>query len=129
MEAIIGNALVGGLRRYWKEKQEVGPCPACSVGTLNIISSSKTGKRFLGCSNYKDGKCEQTYPLPQSGEISPLDKICPHCGYLMIKIVSRRRAWETCINWAECPGRRDDLEELEKRRKGNARRRKGGKSK
>ncbi len=129
MEAAIGNTLVGGLRRYWREKQEVGPCPTCNVGTLNIISSSKTGKRFLGCSNYKEGRCEQTYPLPQSGEISPLDKMCPHCGYQMIKITARRRVWETCINWAECPGRRDDLEELEKRRKSYAKRKMGGKSK
>jgi len=46
----------------------------------------------------------------------------------MIKITSRRRAWETCINWAECPGRREDLEELEKRRS-YAKRKKGGRSK
>ncbi len=129
MEAAIGTTLVRGLKRYWTEKQEIGPCPTCNVGTLNIISSSKTGKRFLGCSNYKEGKCEQTYSLPQSGKISPLDKMCPHCGYQMIKITSRRRAWETCINWTECPGRRDDLAELEKRRNSYARRKTGGKSK
>ncbi|NOR38206.1 MAG: DNA topoisomerase I [Candidatus Thorarchaeota archaeon] len=129
METAIGNTLVSGLQRYWKEKQEIGPCPTCDVGTLSIITSSKTGKRFLGCSNYKEGRCEQTYSLPQRGEISPLDKMCPHCGHKMIKITSRRRAWETCINWAKCPGRREDLEELEKRRRSHAKRKMGGKSK
>jgi DNA topoisomerase-1 len=126
METAIGNTLVSGLQRYWKEKQEIGSCPTCNVGTLSIISSSKTGKRFLGCSNYKEGRCEQTYPLPQSGEVSPLDKMCPHCGHQMIRITSRRRAWETCINWVECPGRRGDLE---KRRRSYAKRKMGGKSK
>ncbi|MCK5302017.1 MAG: hypothetical protein KAJ96_02655, partial [Candidatus Thorarchaeota archaeon] len=66
------------------------------------------------------------YPLPQSGEVSPLDKMCPHCGHQMIRITSRRRAWETCINWVDCPGRRGDLE---KRRRSYAKRKMGGKSK
>jgi DNA topoisomerase-1 len=129
METAIGNTLVSGLQRYWKEKQEIGLCPTCEVGTLSIISSSKTGKRFLGCSNYKEGRCKQTYPLPQSGEIAPLGKMCPHCGHQMIKITSRRRVWETCINWTECPGRREDLEELEKRRRSHGKRKMGGKNK
>jgi hypothetical protein len=34
----------------------------------------------------------------------------------MIKVVSGRRGWETCVNWANCPGRQDDLKALEKRR-------------
>jgi hypothetical protein len=34
----------------------------------------------------------------------------------MIKVISGRRAWETCINWTECPGRQEDLKALDKRR-------------
>jgi len=34
----------------------------------------------------------------------------------MIKIVSARRTWETCINWAKCPGRQEDLTALDERR-------------
>ncbi len=115
-EELIGQELVAGLQRYWKAKQEIGPCPSCDNGTLIVVRSPKSGKRFLGCSNYRDGNCEVTFPLPQKGEIVPLDKQCPDCGFQIIRVVSRKRAWETCINWSECPGRREDLKALEKRR-------------
>jgi DNA topoisomerase-1 len=113
---VIGKGLVQGLQRYWKARQELGPCPKCGDGTLIIIQSPKTGKRFVGCSNYKEKKCDLTFPLPQKGTIIPLEKVCPYCGYYMIKVSSGRRTWETCVNWAECPGRKEDLKALEKRR-------------
>ncbi len=115
-EQEIGEALVLGLQRYWKSTEELGECPKCRDGTLRIIKSAKTGKRFVGCSNYKDEKCDQTFALPQKGEISPLDETCPYCGHKMIQVVSGRRKWETCINWTECPGRKDELEALDERR-------------
>jgi DNA topoisomerase-1 len=112
----IGGALVQGLQRYWKAQQELGPCPKCGEGTLIIVQSPKTGKRFVGCSNYREKKCDLTFPLPQKGSITPLEKPCPYCGHYMIKVSSGRRTWETCVNWTECPGRKEELEELEKRR-------------
>ncbi|MFW9962132.1 MAG: DNA topoisomerase I [Candidatus Sifarchaeia archaeon] len=115
-EEDIGNYLIQGLQRYWKSKEELGSCPKCKDGTLRIIRSQKTGKRFLGCSNYNEGKCDQTFPLPQKGDISPLDKICPFCGYPMFQVTALRRKWETCINWTKCPGRQDELKALEERR-------------
>lgn len=115
-EEDIGQALAKGLRRYWREEQEIGPCPSCADGTLVVVYSPKTRKRFVGCSNYKRGTCNVTFPLPQKGKLMPLDRICPHCGHRMIKIQSGKRAWETCLNWTKCPGRQQDLELLEKRR-------------
>ena len=115
-EGEIGNELVTGIQRYWKSKEELGECPKCKVGTLRVIRSSKTGKRFVGCSNYSEGECDQTFPLPQKGDLSPLDQMCPHCGYQMFQVTSGRRKWESCINWTECPGRKDDLKALEDRR-------------
>ncbi|MGD2072923.1 MAG: DNA topoisomerase, partial [Candidatus Thorarchaeota archaeon] len=115
-EDTIGKALVQGLQRYWKAKQELGPCPKCGDGTLIIVQSPKTGKRFVGCSNYKEKGCDLSFPLPQKGAITPLEKSCPDCGHYMIKVSSGRRSWETCVNWVECPGRKEDLEALEKRR-------------
>ncbi len=117
-EEEIGRGLVAGLQRFWRSKVEVGPCPKCGDGTLIIIYSPRTGKRFVGCRNYREGKCDQTFPLPQKGEITPLAKDCPYCGHRMIRIRSRRRTWETCINWAACPGRAEELEALKKRRSG-----------
>jgi DNA topoisomerase-1 len=115
-EEEIGNELVTGLQRYWKSKEELGKCPTCRDGTLQVIRSAKTGKRFVGCSNYSEGKCDQTFPLPQKGDLSPLDKTCEYCGYQMFQVTSGRRKWETCINWTECPGRKDELKALEERR-------------
>jgi DNA topoisomerase-1 len=112
----IGEDLVRGLQRYWKDTEELGPCPKCDDGVLRVVQSPKTGKRFVGCSNYKEGVCDQTFPLPQKGTITPLEKMCPHCDHRMIKVISGRRAWETCINWAECPGRQEDLKALDERR-------------
>jgi DNA topoisomerase-1 len=112
----IGETLVKGLQRYWKDTEELGPCPKCEDGILRVVRSPKSGKRFVGCSNYKEGKCDQTFPLPQKGTITPIDDICPHCNYRMIKVVSGRRTWTTCINWAHCPGRQDDLKALDERR-------------
>ncbi|MFW9886552.1 MAG: DNA topoisomerase I [Candidatus Thorarchaeota archaeon] len=114
-EESIGKTLVSGLQRYWKESEEIGLCPKCGVGNLVIIRSPQTGKRFIGCTQYKEGGCDQTFPLPQKGSILPLNKECPYCGHHMIRI-SGRRPWETCVNWTECPGRQDDLMELKKRR-------------
>ncbi len=115
-EKEIGQALVAGLQRYWKESEELGTCPKCEIGKLIIIKSPKTGKRFVGCTSYKEKRCDQTFPIPQKGRITPLDKMCPHCGFQMIKVVSGRRAWETCLNWTQCPGRQEDLKSLEERR-------------
>jgi len=112
----IGEDLVKGLQRYWKDTEELGPCPKCGDGVLRVVQSPKTGKRFVGCSNYKDGVCNQTFPLPQKGRLAPLETMCPHCDHRMIKIFSGRRTWETCINWTECPGRQEDLKALDKRR-------------
>jgi len=112
----IGETLVKGLQGYWKDTEELGPCPKCNDGILRIVRSPKSGKRFVGCSNYKEGKCDQTFPLPQKGSISPMDSICPHCDYRMIKVVSGKRTWTTCINWSKCPGRQEDLKALDERR-------------
>lgn len=115
-EEEIGETLVKGLQRYWRDTEELGTCPTCDDGILRIIRSPKTGKRFVGCSNYKKGTCSQTFPLPQKGTIASLDDVCPHCKHRMIKVVSGRRAWTTCINWSKCPGRQEDLRALDERR-------------
>jgi DNA topoisomerase-1 len=115
-EEAIGKDLVAGLQRYWKSREELGACPKCGDGILRVIRSPKTGKRFVGCSNYSEGKCDQTFPLPQKGDITPLDKMCPFCGYQMFQVTSKRRKWETCINWTECPGRKDELRALDEQR-------------
>ncbi|TFF91594.1 DNA topoisomerase I [Candidatus Thorarchaeota archaeon] len=117
-EGEIGKALVDGLRRYWRSKEDLGPCPKCGDGTLRIIRSAKTGKRFVGCTSYAQGKCDQTFPLPQKGSITPLDDVCPDCGHRLIRVRSGRRPWTTCINWVDCPGRQENLRKRKSQQEG-----------
>lgn len=78
----------------------VGKCPVCT-GDLRIIRAKKSGKRFLGCSNYPN--CTVAFPLPQYGLIQPAQEICPGCQAPKIKVLSKgRRPWVICPNM-KCP--------------------------
>lgn len=70
----------------------VGKCPECG-GKLRVIYSKKTGKRFVGCSNYP--KCTKSYPLPQKGEITFTDETC-ECGAPLI--IMGKKKEKRCID-------------------------------
>ncbi|MCX8031896.1 MAG: DNA topoisomerase I [Thermoleophilia bacterium] len=78
----------------------LGLCPKCGTNRLRIIRSKTSKKRFVGCEGYPD--CDQTYPLPQRGEIVPTDDTCPECGSPKVKVLSGRRPWVLCLD-PECP--------------------------
>ena len=81
-----------------KKKAEiiVGKCPKCG-GNLVVRYNRKTGKRFVGCSNWP--KCNVTYPLLQRGKIIPTGKTCPECGNApIVKIKERYREYEVCLD-------------------------------
>jgi len=72
----------------------IGKCPKCG-GDLVVRYNRKTGKRFVGCSNWP--KCNVTYPLLQRGEIIPTDKTC--CGGApVVKIREKGREYEVCVD-------------------------------
>lgn len=74
----------------------VGKCPKCG-GDLVVRYSRKTGKRFVGCSNWPN--CDVTYPLLQRGEIIPTGKTCPECGNApIVKIKEHNREYEVCLD-------------------------------
>ena len=82
------------------EDRVVGDCPRCGR-KLRIIRSKATRKRFVGCEGYPD--CDQTYPLPQRGEIIPADEVCASCGTPRVKVLAGRgRPWVLCLD-TECP--------------------------
>lgn len=84
---------------YNTKKDYVGKCPKCG-GDL-VIRQSRSGKRFIGCSNYP--KCDVTYPLPQKGKVIPTGEVCPYCGAPLIIIRRRgKKDWKICPNM-ECP--------------------------
>ena len=61
-----------GLYSYSEAEKTLITCPVCKKGKL-IERSSKTGRRFFGCSNYPE--CGFSVP----GE--PVESVCIHCGF------------------------------------------------
>ncbi len=81
------------------EDRIVGDCPRCGA-KLRIIRSKATKKRFVGCEAYPE--CDQTYPLPQRGEVIPTYEVCPECGSPRVRVMGGRRPWVLCLD-PECP--------------------------
>ena len=89
----------------------LGPCPQCreagrkneqgEINRLRIIRARKSGKRFVGCEGYPD--CDQTYGLPQRGDLIRLEEECSICHKTpRVKVMGGRRPWNLCLN-EECP--------------------------
>ncbi|MEA2054313.1 MAG: DNA topoisomerase I [Candidatus Thermoplasmatota archaeon] len=70
-----------------------GKCNKCG-GDLTIIKSRK-GKRFIGCSNFP--KCNNSYPLPQKGNVIFEGGCCQYCGAPIVTIIYKRK-WKKCVN-------------------------------
>jgi len=105
-EETIGRQLATSARQAKTEERTVGTCPNCKTGKLTILHSRKTGKRFIGCTNYFKNLCRTAYPLPQKGTIKPLKRNCPECGLPTILVrTSGRHPWTLCIN-PQCPAKR-----------------------
>ncbi|MGI5940339.1 MAG: DNA topoisomerase I [Thermoleophilia bacterium] len=78
----------------------LGRCPKCGTNRLRIIRSKATKKRFVGCEGYPE--CDQTYPLPQRGDVIGLDETCSQCGSPKVKVLGGRRPWILCLD-PDCP--------------------------
>jgi DNA topoisomerase-1 len=112
----------------WKgmdEDRVLGPCKVCeeagrtkedgSPNMLRIIRAKKSGKRFVGCTGWSAeggaGSCDQTFPLPQRGDVFRLEERCSICDETpRLKVVPfRGRPWNLCLN--------DDCESMQEMRK------------
>jgi len=98
----IGKSLSKAYISFKREQKFIGKCPDCK-GDLRIITSRRTGKRFVGCSNYEKG-CRFSTPLPQSGSIKGLNKPCDICGFPLIAVRFRRKWFTSCTNM-KCPSK------------------------
>ncbi len=108
----IGARLTSSMAKARLEKRIVGSCPTCGTGKLMILRSKKTGKRFLGCTNYFEAKCSTSFPLPQKGSIVSLNRTCRTCGWPKVQIhVKRRRSWTLCFN-PDCTLNREKRHEM-----------------
>jgi DNA topoisomerase I len=113
----------------WKGMDEdriLGPCKVCeeagrtkedgSPNMLRIIRAKKSGKRFVGCSGWTADdpeSCDQTFPLPQRGDVFRLEERCSVCDRTpRLKVVPfRGRPWNLCLN-DDC----ESMQEMKKRR-------------
>ena len=105
-ESVIGKQLSDTLKNTRLAERVVGACPKCADGKLVVLRSKKTAKRFVGCTNYFKGKCNVTFPLPQSGIIKPLNATCKSCGCPILRVWMRaKKSWKLCIN-PSCPSKK-----------------------
>jgi DNA topoisomerase I len=113
----------------WKgmdEDRVLGPCKVCeeagrkkddgSPHMLRIIRAKKSGKRFVGCSGWTlddPNSCDQTFPLPQRGDVFKLEDRCSICEQTpRLKVQPfRGRPWNLCLN-DDC----ESMQEMKKRR-------------
>jgi DNA topoisomerase-1 len=99
----IGVQLGQKIKQLQLDRQTVGNCNKCQTGKLVIIRSKKTGKRFIGCTNFFESTCNASFPLPQKGTIKSLSSLCKTCGYPVIKVlISQKYPWNLCLN-PNCP--------------------------
>lgn len=95
----IGEQLSQALMKAKLEERTVGICPTCKTGKLVILYSKKTGKRFVGCTNYFANTCRTAFPLPQQGVVKPLRSTCKSCGYPTLRVWQRgKHSWKFCLN-------------------------------
>jgi DNA topoisomerase I len=87
---IIGSEI----RLALKDDSMLGSCLKCGEGQL-IIRKGKSGKRFVGCSNYP--KCTNSFPLPQKGIIIPTIDVCSECKTPIIQVKNGKFTYKMCI--------------------------------
>ncbi|MDH7563628.1 MAG: DNA topoisomerase I [Candidatus Bathyarchaeota archaeon] len=106
-EKTIGIQLSKVLEKPKLAERIIGKCPSCKTGKLVILRSRKTGKRFIGCTNYFKGLCKTSYPLPQQGSVKPLATNCKLCGWPLIHVQMKGRyQWKLCFN-PNCPRKKE----------------------
>ncbi|MEM2880663.1 MAG: DNA topoisomerase I [Candidatus Methanomethylicaceae archaeon] len=96
----------GELREVMKQlrRNVLGPCPRCRNGTMRVVRSRKTGKRFIGCDNYPN-LCNFSCSIPQKGEVSMSKGNCDFCGFPVIEVRNGWKKWRFCIN-DDCPSKK-----------------------
>ncbi|OFW57626.1 MAG: DNA topoisomerase I [Candidatus Solincola sediminis] len=88
------------IRNGIKGDRILGACPSCG-SNLRMVKAKKSKKRFVGCSNYPE--CTTTYPLPQTGTVTPTGEVCQDCGSPKVRVLNKgRKPWTFCLD-PDCP--------------------------
>jgi DNA topoisomerase-1 len=105
-EETFGRILSQAIQKARLEELVVGECPSCHNGKLMILYSRKTGKRFVGCTNYQNSGC-RTFSLPQRGLVKPTRRFCKNCNWPVLLVYFRgRHPWSLCFN-PDCPKKKE----------------------
>ena len=97
-EREIGERLGNVLEKTMYQERTIGACPICKTGNLIEVHSRKTGKRFVGCTNFFNRSCEASFPLPQEGTIRVFHRHCRRCGWPTVQVQAKRKIWSLCFN-------------------------------
>ncbi|MDE1850108.1 MAG: DNA topoisomerase I [Candidatus Micrarchaeota archaeon] len=100
-EKQIGDELAKGLKES-EVSSRIGVCNRCG-GNL-VLRRSKTGKSFIGCSNWPS--CNNTYSVPQYARIVPTGKVCEICKTPKIKVFRKGKVFEMDLD-PNCPTKQD----------------------
>ena len=100
-EAEIGRMMRSSISQSTGAAIVLGDCPVCKEGKLKVVRSFKSGKRFVGCTNYANG-CRASAPLPQRGTIRTTSKPCASCHWPVVYVRLGRYPWRLCVN-DRCP--------------------------
>ncbi|MDG7016266.1 MAG: DNA topoisomerase I [Nitrososphaerota archaeon] len=109
-EAEVGREIDSAATAAASSKRELGACPVCKSGRLIVIRSKKSGKRFVGCTNYASG-CRASAPLPQRGTLKPTTKPCARCSWPVVYVIAGRPPWKLCVN-LNCPSKEGKKHEV-----------------
>jgi DNA topoisomerase-1 len=88
------NEVGSDIRNALRFSLVLGACEKCSKGNL-VARKGRSGKRFVGCSSYPD--CNNSFPLPQKGTITPTEEKCVECGAPIIKVRNGRLSYKMCL--------------------------------
>ncbi len=104
-ELAIGEQLGRAVTQAKLQERVIGMCPMCKTGRLIVQYSKKTGKRFVGCTNYFNRTCKAAFPLPQTGILKPKGKQCSSCGWSTVQVWRNKHSWNLCFN-PGCPSKK-----------------------
>ena len=97
-QEMMGQELTEAAKKAQMQQRIIGDCLQCGTGKLVILYSRRTGKRFLGCTNFFKGHCKVSFPLPQMGTVRPTGKNCSVCGWPMVQFQAKsKRPWVFCV--------------------------------
>jgi DNA topoisomerase-1 len=110
------DSIGGELRSALRFSSVVGKCSKCGNGQL-VMRHGKSGKRFVGCSEYP--RCNNSFPLPQKGAITLTPDSCPECGAPIVKIRNNRFTYKMCLTMT-CVTKKDWGKKKEQKEKEKA---------